>query len=260
MSKWGDLAVWRPTSHHGGAMAEHRGLVVHIAEGYYEGTIAWQQGNNDVSSHFVVGRGSGQLAQLVDTDAAAWTQRAGNGHWLSAEFEGFTTGSKYHAGHPGWEVLSDWQLDAAAKLLVRAHHQYGVPIEIATSAGGRGLGHHSMGGPSWGHLDCPGNPIIARKPLIIARANKLLGITPAPAGKDSIMTKLPTLKAGATGAAVKRVQVLANLALGGGDVQADGDYGPKTTAQIKRVQAAGHLKQDGVCGPDTWAVLLGVKP
>src|SRR3954462_4125630 len=100
MSKWSDLAQWRPTTHHGGAMNEYRGLVLHIAEGYYEGTIAWQKGDNGVSSHFVIGREHSEAAQLVDTGLTAWTQREGNGEWLSAEFAGFTPEHKLHK--PGW--------------------------------------------------------------------------------------------------------------------------------------------------------------
>jgi len=173
MSRWTDLARWTPTEHHGGQMAEHRGLVLHIAEGYYDGTIAWQKGDHDVSSHFVVGREPGECAQLVDTDMTAWTQRTGNGHWISAEFAGFTAGHRLH--RPGWERLSEWQLGVAARLLVKAHHQYGVPVQIATSAAGRGLGHHSMGGTAWGHLDCPGRPIIEQKTQIITLARELLG-------------------------------------------------------------------------------------
>lgn len=77
---------------------------------------------------------------------------------------------------------------------------------------------------------------------------------------DLIMSELPTLKIGASGTPVKRVQSLANLTLGGGDVAVDGDFGSKTTAIVKRVQAAGHLPKTGVVDAKTWAVLLGVKP
>lgn len=154
-------------------MAEHRGLVLHIAEGFYEGTISWQRNRaNDVSSHFVIGREQGEIAQLVDTDVTAWTQRDGNGHWISAEFAGFTLGHRLH--RPGWEELSKWQLECAARLLVRGHHQYGWPLQLATSEQGRGLGHHSMGA-GWGHRDCPGRPIIAQKPGIITRARSIAG-------------------------------------------------------------------------------------
>lgn len=173
MSRW-ELAAWRPTEAHGGDMSEHRGLVLHIAEGFFEGTIAWQHNKaNKVSSHFVAGRDHGQLAQLVDTDETAWTQRAGNGHWLSLECAGFTVGHELHPTHPGWEKLSPWQIECAAQLLARMHHQYGTPIQLATTSSGRGLGHHSMGGVDWGHRDCPGPPIIAQKAEILARAKWL---------------------------------------------------------------------------------------
>lgn len=257
--------MWRPTEAHGGPARECRGLVLHIAEGYYQGTIDWQRNKaNQVSSHFVVGRTSGELAQLVDTDETAWTQRAGNGHWLSLECAGFTTSHRLHKTHPGWERLSDWQIKTAAMLLVKGHRQYGYPLQLATTSGSRGLGHHSMGGPAWGHLSCPGDPIVGQKHAILARALQLVGRptpVPKPAGTGDIMSALPVVKSGATNnSAVMRVQALANITVGGANVAVDGDYGPRTVAIVKRVQALARITQDGVVGPKTWAVLLGVKP
>jgi hypothetical protein len=170
MARWHDLATWRGPSPNisEGKQTEVRGLVVHIAEGWYEGTISWQKNPSaDVSSHFIVSR-AGKIAQMVDTADAAWTQRSGNGEWLSVECEGFTKGNKRNPG--GWESLSDAQIDAIARLLLRCHTSYSVPLQATSSATGRGLGHHSLGGESWGHLDCPGPPIIAQKPAIVQRA------------------------------------------------------------------------------------------
>jgi hypothetical protein len=164
MGRWSDLAQWRgPTVNQSGAMVEQRGLVVHIAEGTYEGTIAWQKNpDSNVSSHFIVGI-DGAIAQMVDTDRTAWTQRAGNGHWLSVENAG-------HTPNP----LTAAQIEANAQLLARAHREYGVPLQLAENPDGKGLGHHSMGcnwpGGAWGHCDCPGPAIIAQKPAILARA------------------------------------------------------------------------------------------
>lgn len=101
---------------------------------------------------------------------SSWAQKDGNSSWLSVECEGFSLTSQYHADHPGWEVLTDQQIEVIGQLLRATHDGYGVPIQIATNPDGMGLGHHSMGGDAWGHLDCPGNPIIAQKPLIIAAA------------------------------------------------------------------------------------------
>lgn len=178
MSRWSDLAEWRgPTPNQSGAMLEQRGLVVHIASGFYEGTISWEKNPNaDVSSHFVSGR-EGQMAQIVDTDRTAWTQRDGNGHWLSVECEGFATDDALHATHPGWEKLTDAQMDGVARLLARGHQQYGYPLQLAGSPDGRGLGYHSMGaehGYNWGHLHCPGEPIKAQLPEILARAQRMV--------------------------------------------------------------------------------------
>lgn len=176
MAHWTDLATWRgPTSNQGGPMLEVRGLIIHIAEGSYEGTIAWQKNPaSDVSSHFVTDYDGG-MAQVVDTDVTAWTQRAGNGHWLSVE----------NAGHTP-NALTAAQCEAVAKLLARAHVAYGVPLQVATNPNGRGLGHHSMGtnggsvptdtwtGATWGHEDCPGPAIVAQKQSIVDRAARLV--------------------------------------------------------------------------------------
>jgi hypothetical protein len=166
-----DLAAWRgPTPNCGPAMTAHLGLVVHIAEGTFEGTISWcLKKSTKVAPHFVVGR-DGQVAQLIDTDTRSWCQAAGNPAWLSVECEGFTRASEHY--RPGWEIITDAQLTAIARLLARCHAVYGVPLQVATSPSGRGLGHHSMGA-DWGHRDCPGPSIIAQKPEIVARAVRL---------------------------------------------------------------------------------------
>lgn len=264
MSRWSDLAEWvGPTVNQGGPRAVTRGLVVHIAEGFYGGTIAWQKNPAaDVSSHFIAGR-DGRVAQMVDTDREAWTQRAGNASWMAVECEGFTTGNRLH--RPGWESLTPQQVDAVARLLARAHQQYGVPFVLATGPDSRGLGYHSMGGAAWGHRDCPGPPIIGQRADIIARARALAGLpdtTPAPhpAVADwtrRIIVALPTLQRGATGQDVKRAQALV-LATGRA-VAVDGVYGPKTQAAVVAFQRAGRLTADGITGRQTWAELLGEK-
>lgn len=179
---WSELPQWEwrgPTVNQGGPMVEQRGVVIHIAEGYYEGTISWcRNPRSDVSAHFVVAR-DGRIAQLVRTDTTAWTQGKGNGHWLSIENEGFTLGHDLH--QPGWERLSPQQLEANAAILAKAHTTYGVPLQLATSPSGRGLGHHSMGaenGVAWGHDDCPGPPIIAQKPAIVTTAASMVAPFP----------------------------------------------------------------------------------
>lgn len=190
------MAVWseafgRPISWRGptpnkytDGMTEYRGVVLHIAEGFYEGTISWQLGaSHQVSSHWIVGR-NGQIAQMVDTKDASWTQSNGNRSWLSIEFEGFTSGNPLHAKYP-WETLTDAQLDAAAALFAKAHLERGFPRQLADGTSGRGLGYHAMGGASWGgHYDCPGPPIIAQRAEILRRAELLINPPPPPQEDD----------------------------------------------------------------------------
>lgn len=173
MALWTDLAQYvGPSPNVSGSMTEVRGLVVHIAAGYYQGTISWQRnGDARVSSHFIVGREPGELAQMVDTAVTAWTQGTGNGRWISSENAGFLLGSDLW--QPGWHELTAWQIEANAQLLARLHRDHGVPLQLAGSPTGRGLGYHSMGaenGQNWGHDQCPGEPIKAQLPAILARA------------------------------------------------------------------------------------------
>ena len=155
-------------------MLEQRGLVVHIAQGSFEGTIAWiQNPASDVSSHFVVSK-TGAIAQMVDSDTAAWTQREGNGHWLSVENEGFTP-----------NPLTAAQVEANAQILAYGANLYKYPLTLAGSPAGRGLGYHSMGaehGYNWGHSECPGPAIKNQLPAILARALEIAGGSPYPHG------------------------------------------------------------------------------
>jgi hypothetical protein len=178
MARWPDLATWvgPTTARSAGAMANPpRGLVLHIASGFYEGTISWQKrssGDNRTSSHFIVAR-DGRCAQMVDTADGSWAQKSGNNTWLSIELEGFAPDDGLHSSHPGWETATGAQLEVCARLLAKAHAVYGVPLQLATSPDGRGLGHHSMGaesGVDWGHSACPGTAIKSQKPAILARA------------------------------------------------------------------------------------------
>ncbi len=169
MGRWTDLAEWGgPTPNQSGNMTEIRGVVVHIAQGTYQGTISWQRNpESRVSSHFIVAL-DGKITQMVDTTETAWTQRAGNGHWLSVENAGYVP-----------NPLTAYQVEANARLLARAHQRHGVPLQLADSPDDRGLGHHSMGAKpgspaDWGHSACPGPAIIAQKGRILARAKEII--------------------------------------------------------------------------------------
>lgn len=170
------FAAWRPTSANftrGGVVRPPNGLVLHIAQGSFNGTEQWERNPNaKVSSYAVVGK-QGQIVQEVDLEDKAWTQAAGNEHWIGVEFEGFIPDS-----------LTSAQITRAAQILAFLHTHYGVPLQSTDDVNGHGLGYHSMGGHAWSPLGhtCPGPNIVAQRPQIIAAAAKLVH-APTPEAK-----------------------------------------------------------------------------
>jgi hypothetical protein len=257
--RWPDIATWAgPTVSEGDGdgqpgepadrRRETRGVVIHIAEGTFLGTEAWQRNRAaQVSSTFVVDV-DGTIAQMVDVYDRPWTQKAGNSGWISIEFAG-------HTPHP----LTDAQLDAAARILAKAHAVFGVPLQVATSPDGRGLGHHSMGGVAWGHLDCPGPAIIAQKPAIVSRALAIVNgddMDLTPANLDAIAHRLLTGRdlpadnpSESFGTAVLQAQIHSLSA----DSKLDG-----LNTKIDALVAAVHALAAGGTSVDTAAVIAAI--
>lgn len=96
-----------------------------------------------------------------------------------------------------------------------------------------------------------------------ARGGVLLGVVnpPSPAPALDWMDKLvrfhlPTLRQGSTDTwNVKLLQT--NLNMHGYRLETDGDFGPKTRAAVVSIQTKyGAESKDGVCGPETWTIIL----
>jgi hypothetical protein len=162
--------------------SSYRGLVVlHRVNGFYDGKIiAVSQAEPGRRCLVALRRRSGRSDRAV---RGYRRPGLGGAHGQlrlaqSVECEGFALDDGLHASHPGWEKLTDRQVEAIARLFLRGHQERGYPLQLATSPTGRGLGHHSMGaenGYDWGHSHCPGEPIKAQKPAILARALQLAG-------------------------------------------------------------------------------------
>jgi N-acetylmuramoyl-L-alanine amidase len=154
-----------PDSNFSGSMQGFMGLVLHIAEGSYQGTINWQKNPvSDVSSHTVHGK-DGQRAQMLDINLTAWTQANGNGWWVSVEHEGFST-----------EALTPQQFESTSQMYAWLVQNKGVPLQITDSPSVPGLGWHGMGGAAWGgHTGCPGEQIKAQRTAILGRAAEIIG-------------------------------------------------------------------------------------
>lgn len=151
-------------------------IVWHIAEGTYNGTIAWEQNpKSQTSSHFVLGK-NGEVAQLVPLTEAAWTQgvvkspshpvvkmRKGvnpNLYCISIECEGFWKDTK--------GKLTDKALDSAAELtkhiVAEVKRIYGVEIPIDRE---HIIGHYQINSVTRPH--CPGE--LFQFDELISRAN-----------------------------------------------------------------------------------------
>lgn len=173
---------WVPSPNHntGETTRPPRGLVLHTADGTYEGTVAWQADPaSQVSSFFVTAK-DGRITQCVDLDDRAWTQGTGNADWIGIENEGH--------GEQG-DALTDAQLDAIARIYAFVVQTWpGVPIQVTDNPFGNGIGWHGMGANiGWGHPACPGEVIKAQRQDICQRTHVLLGQTPPDPKKEPPM-------------------------------------------------------------------------
>ena len=72
--------------------------------------------------------------------------------------------------------------------------------------------------------------------------------------------EIKVLRKGDKGNTVKALQILlAGNGCSCGASGADGDFGPATLSALKKYQEKKNLVVDGICGPATWAALLGTK-
>jgi len=91
---------------------------------------------------------------------------------------------------------------------------------------------------------------------------------PALTEEEKIVQKLGIVRQGDTGPAVRTVQALCNARLadqaasgrlGPPPLAVDGVFGLKTQVTVEMLQAGGKVTQDGIVGPVTWPVLLGIE-
>ena len=82
---------------------------------------------------------------------------------------------------------------------------------------------------------------------------------PAPTVTETIVRELPLVRQGMTGEVVRTVQGLCNARdRQGMPLKIDGVFGWRTQAAVEFLQVDAHISQDGVVGPQTWPVLLGI--
>ncbi len=118
-------------------------------------------------------------------------------------------------------------------------------------------GHRDVGSTT-----CPGDELYAWVRAGMPAPGGAQPTPKPPAPKPStnwtevLVNTLPTLKTGSTGAAVKRLQALLNVA--GQRLAEDGVFGPKTASAVRAEQKQAKIGVDGIVGRQTWSRLLGV--
>ncbi|HMS56840.1 MAG TPA: N-acetylmuramoyl-L-alanine amidase [Fimbriimonadaceae bacterium] len=118
-------------------------VVIHIMEGYYNGSISWfKNPSSDVSAHYLLRSSDGDITQMVREKDIAW--HAGNWTYntrsIGIEHEGF-------GNNPAW--LTPIMYQSSAALTRTLTNRYGIPRDRT-----RILGHREVPGASTG---CPGN-------------------------------------------------------------------------------------------------------
>ena len=119
-------------------------VIIHIADGYYEGTINWfKTASSNVSAHYVVRSRDGQVAQLVRNEDIAW--HAGvwsyNQHSIGIEHEGFDENDAWYTRE---------MLEGSARLTAWCCKRHRIPVDR----------NHIIGHTEVPGIDkpCPGKP------------------------------------------------------------------------------------------------------
>lgn len=181
---------------------------------------------------WTLGRHKGEYPALVqvgainvwrDTDGDAVLRRGGT-VWRDAR------GINLHHGGDTVRGVGPW---SAGCQVVRARAD--LEALLVLEAAHRAAGGDTLHG--YGLVDLGEHPWLARLPWPVS------------------VRGLPTLQAGDLGPDVAELQRL--LVVRGERISVDSEFGGKTTAAVRRVQADAGLDPDGVVGPLTWAALRG---
>jgi N-acetyl-anhydromuramyl-L-alanine amidase AmpD len=239
-------------------------LVIHTMESpekpdTAESVASWFAGSTapQASAHYCIDNNS--VVQCVHDGDVAWHAPGANHNGLGFE----------HAGRAA-QTKTDWNdqysqamLEISAKLVAEKAVENHIPAvwlrPADLRAGKRGITGHADVSNAFKRSDHhdPGTSFPIEEYLTLVRKHMGESFVPAQEhrGTQKEPAQNPTLKDGASGYQVKRLQRL--LKQHGFDAGAiDGDFGPATAKAVKAAQKANGLKPDGIAGPLTWHALL----
>lgn len=127
-----------------GERASTKGVVIHVNDGTYNGTLSWFHKDGGVGAHLEIGRD--HVVQLVPLNRKCWHAVNANTNTIGFEHAGMGKQSRADWLHSGHELA--FSANRAAWVL----HEYG----LGRPRRGRNVFAHSDGGAAWGAHDCPG--------------------------------------------------------------------------------------------------------
>ncbi|NJQ01578.1 N-acetylmuramoyl-L-alanine amidase [Streptomyces zingiberis] len=132
-----------PANYRKGRTARIDTVVVHVAQGTYEGTVSWfRDPSSQVSAHYVVRSSDGAVTQSVRDADTAYHARQANARSLGIEHEGWINDAKW---------FTDVMYRSSAALTAYLCETHGIPKDRAHIVGhGEVPGNdHTDPGPYW---------------------------------------------------------------------------------------------------------------
>jgi len=238
-------------------------LVIHTMESpekpdTAESVANWFAGSSapQASAHYCID--SNSVVQCVRDTDVAWHAPGANHNGLGFEHAGRAAQTKQD-----WDdEYSDAMLELSAQLVAEKCEEYHIPVTWLQAAdlraGKRGITGHVQVSDAFKRSDHhdPGSSFPVQRYLGLVKKHMGDSFVPPEQhhGRDKQPAQDPTLKSGAKGFQVKRLQrLLAQRGFDAGTV--DGVFGPATEKAVKKAQKAHGLDPDGIAGPLTWHAL-----
>jgi N-acetyl-anhydromuramyl-L-alanine amidase AmpD len=210
-----------------------------------------------VSAHYCVDADT--IVQCVRDEDVAWAAPGANSDGIQIEH----AGRAKQTGREWGDAYSTAMLDRSAGLVAELCRKHEIPVTLLFAAdlkaGKRGITTHKAVSDAFkrsSHWD-PGTgfPIEA----FLKRVRALLKDAPPAEPPKQLKAAPPTLRTGATGWQVKRLQkLLRQHGLFPEPAEIDGDFGEITEAAVIAFQELNDLEPDGIAGPMTWKALTTI--